>query len=175
MAKSIYAVLRMLPGESTFAPAKTGLDNIKDAKAAASELAMENDQIIFIPAVLYEPFYAKKIVSVSHQVTVPPVNSMRLIGFIEPEEGCANADSTVPEGTDGDGDGGDGDGDTNADGDGDGNTNADGDDSTPVVSADEGSEKVDPDPVEPEKTEEKPAEASAEEQSNASQTSGALF
>jgi len=173
MAKSIYAVLRMLPGESTFAPAKTGLDNIKDAKAAASELAMENDQIIFIPAVLYEPFYAKKIVSVSHQVTVPPVNSMRLIGFIEPEEGCANADSTAPEGTDGDG--GDGDGDTNADGDGDGNTNADGDDSTPVVSADEGSEKVDPDPVEPEKTEEKPAEASAEEQSNASQTSGALF
>jgi len=82
-SKSEYVVLRMLPGDPGLAVAKSGMENLKDAKSVASDLAMKNSEVVFIPAVLYEVAYAKKIVS--YQITEPPEDVMRLLGFVNSE------------------------------------------------------------------------------------------
>ena len=84
MAKSEFAVLRMLPNSPEMGVAQTGLENIKDAKAAAIDLAMKNREIVFIPAVLYEPIVAKTITS--YQITEPPQSVKALLGFAKPPE-----------------------------------------------------------------------------------------
>ena len=91
-SKSEYVVLRMLPGDPGLAVAKSGMENLKDAKAIASDLAMKNSEVVFIPAVLYEVAYAKKIVS--YQITEPPEDVMRLLGFVNSER------KSTPTGTD---------------------------------------------------------------------------
>jgi len=77
--KSEYVILRMLPGDAKMIVAKTGLENVKDAKIEAQDLAMTNPEVVFVPAVLYDVAYAKEIRNT--QITEAPDNVMRLLGF----------------------------------------------------------------------------------------------
>lgn len=101
-AKSEYAILRILPGESGMIVAETGLENVRDSKSRAQELATKNPGIAFVPAVLYEPSFAKEIHDT--QITDAPENVLQLLGLIDNEP----SGSPEPEKPDGD-DKGDGD------------------------------------------------------------------
>ena len=104
-AKSKYVVLRMLPNDPGLVVAESGLDTIKDAKARAAELACSNSEVVFVPAVLYDALYSKVITT--HQMTDPPENVKRLLGFEEPPDG--NDPGSEDGGDDGGGDDGGGD------------------------------------------------------------------
>lgn len=87
--KSEYVILRMIPEKPGMIVAKNGLENVKEAKALAQDLAMENPEVVFVPAVLYDVAYAKEIRNT--QITEPPEQVMNLLGFVEAPGGAAES------------------------------------------------------------------------------------